>query len=162
MPYKDPETQRRYQRERVAARRAEYFRGKVCATCGSDQRLELDHIDPMTKVSHRIWSWSAERLRVELSKCQPLCYDCHKGKSAHDQARVRFGRARAFEHGFMYGRGCRCDDCRVGNTVKKRKQRGSKPRPPLRHGTSVMYNREKCRCDSCRAYRREKYQKEKI
>src|SRR5664280_3914716 len=33
MPYKDPEKQRQYQREWKAARRVEWFKGKVCVDC---------------------------------------------------------------------------------------------------------------------------------
>jgi 5-methylcytosine-specific restriction endonuclease McrA len=81
MPYKDPARKREYMREWIARRRAEWFAGKVCALCGSRENLELDHIDPAQKVSHRIWSWSGERRNQELAKCRPLCRSCHKPKS---------------------------------------------------------------------------------
>lgn len=81
MPYKDKAKQLEYQRKWMAARRAEYFDGKSCVTCGSTESLELDHIDPTTKVHHAIWSWRAERREAELAKCQPLCRDCHISKS---------------------------------------------------------------------------------
>ena len=84
MPYKDKAKQLEYQRKWMAARRAEYFDGKSCVTCGSTESLELDHIDPATKVSHRIWSWSTERREAELAKCQPLCRDCHESKSVRE------------------------------------------------------------------------------
>ena len=48
---------RDYQRQWVARRRAEFFAGKACVRCGSQERLELDHIDPKLKVAHQIWSW---------------------------------------------------------------------------------------------------------
>ncbi len=50
--------------------------------CGSWNDLELDHINPETKVSHNIWSWSEKRRIKELKKCQPLCFGCHKKKSS--------------------------------------------------------------------------------
>lgn len=82
------ESQRDYQREWIAKRRAEWFVGKECAVCGSIDNLELDHIDPSTKDlklrgSHNnaIWSWSAVRREAELLKCQVLCHDCHIIKS---------------------------------------------------------------------------------
>ncbi|MEU0858430.1 HNH endonuclease [Streptomyces griseofuscus] len=81
MPYKDPEKQREFQRVWVAARRREYFDGKACVQCGSTDQLELDHVDPAVKVSHRIWSWADGRRHTELAKCQPLCFSCHKGKT---------------------------------------------------------------------------------
>lgn len=82
MPYADKQVQREYQREWMRKRREEYFKDKVCEFCGSSDRLELDHKDRSTKVSHRIWSWSKERREAELAKCRPLCYDCHTRKSA--------------------------------------------------------------------------------
>ena len=81
MPYADPARQREYSREWLAVRRREYFAGKDCADCGSQERLELDHIDPRAKVDHKIWSWSAARREVELAKCQVLCHPCHLAKT---------------------------------------------------------------------------------
>lgn len=81
MPYKNKDKQREYQRKWIAKRRADYFRDKVCARCGSEDDLQLDHIDPTTKVSHSIWSWSDKKRLAELAKCQVLCYICHKDKT---------------------------------------------------------------------------------
>ncbi|MGW5635712.1 HNH endonuclease [Streptomyces sp. NPDC003832] len=88
----------------MAARRAEFFAGKSCVRCGSTERLELDHIEPGAKVTHRIWSWSAERRATELAKCQPLCAGCHRSKS---------DAALAVPHGGgSKGRtGCKCEPC---------------------------------------------------
>ena len=52
-----------------------------CVLCGSWEKLELDHIDPSTKVSHRVWSWSENRRAEELLKCQILCEACHMSKT---------------------------------------------------------------------------------
>lgn len=73
---------RDYSRRWIAARRAAFFKGKRCCICGSRTRLELDHKDPGTKVSHSIWSWSEKRRHEELKKCQVLCHRCHQVKSA--------------------------------------------------------------------------------
>lgn len=81
MPYKNIEKKREYQRNWVAQRRDEYFQDKSCVRCGNHNELELDHIDPNTKVSHSIWSWSKERREKELAKCQVLCHTCHKEKT---------------------------------------------------------------------------------
>lgn len=86
MPYKDKEKQRQFQREWCAKRRREYFDGKVCVKCQSPYELELDHINPATKVHHCIWSWSKPRREAELAKCQPLCHDCHVTKSIKDRS----------------------------------------------------------------------------
>lgn len=72
---------RNYQREWMRRRRAEFFADKVCAACGIDELLELDHVDPDVKVSHKIWSWSEERRAAEIAKCQVLCTECHKMKT---------------------------------------------------------------------------------
>jgi hypothetical protein len=82
MPYKDKNVQRQYARQWIANRRSDWFFDKTCTKCGSTQNLELDHIDPSVKVSHRIWSWSDKRRYEELQKCQPLCHDCHEEKTS--------------------------------------------------------------------------------
>lgn len=81
MPYKNLEAKQEYQRQWIAKRRAEFFEGKVCVTCGSKDRLELDHIDRTTKVASSIWSWSQERRNEEIAKCQVLCHGCHLDKT---------------------------------------------------------------------------------
>jgi 5-methylcytosine-specific restriction endonuclease McrA len=81
MPMATPEAQREYQRNWVAKRRLDWFSNKACAWCGSCDNLELDHIDPATKISHNIWSWSVERRNRELEKCQVLCAPCHINKT---------------------------------------------------------------------------------
>ncbi len=86
MPYADRNRQLEYQRLWMQKRRLEYFTGKVCCLCdcADINMLQLDHIDPDTKVSHHIWSWSQKRREEELKKCQVLCVECHKKKSAED------------------------------------------------------------------------------
>lgn len=107
MPYKDLKKQREYQRQWMAKRRSEFFAGKACCHCGSTEKLELDHIDRTTKISHNIWSWTEEKRNKELDKCQILCYTCHKGKS-----RI-FDIKQAVHGGYsMYWtHDCRCEEC---------------------------------------------------
>jgi hypothetical protein len=110
MPMATKEAQREYQRLWMAARRAEWFMEKWCVQCGSIDDLELDHIDPVKKVSHNVWSWTKARQEVELAKCQVLCHDCHKIKTIEFLTEV-------YDHGDrkMYAyRGCRCSLCREG------------------------------------------------
>ena len=118
MTYTDPGRQREYQRLWVKGRRAAFFADKACAKCGSTDRLELDHINPAEKTSHRIWSWSWKRILAEASKCQVLCADCHQQKT-YEQRPVKA------EHGSagMYKRGCRCDLCARYNRDRVRLQR---------------------------------------
>lgn len=88
----------------MAKRRAEFFDGKKCK-CGAEENLQLDHINPSEKISHRVWSWNKEKRDIELSKCQALCEKCHKEKT-REQATVKI-------HGLtMYRKhSCRCEIC---------------------------------------------------
>lgn len=80
--------------EVVAPRRVKWFEENgPCRACGSWDSLELDHINPDTKIHHAIWTWSEQRREEELAKCQPLCYACHQKKSVREN----------FERG-IYGR----------------------------------------------------------
>lgn len=82
-----------WHRRWIADRRASFFAGKRCAKCGSIDRLEIDHIDPATKVANSIWSWTETRRTAELTKCQVLCHDCHKKKTAQESAERMRGKA---------------------------------------------------------------------
>lgn len=84
MGYSDPAKQRAYAREWMRKRRAAFFDGKQCVRCGSTERLELDHVDPLQKTTHCVWSWSQKRRDEELAKCQVLCHDCHFAKTASE------------------------------------------------------------------------------
>lgn len=92
MPYADREAQRAYQREWCRRRRLEFLDGRWCVHCGETdtEKLEIDHIDPKTKVSHRIWSWSEDRRKAELKKCQVLCHACHETKTSISYDNHRF------------------------------------------------------------------------
>lgn len=69
----------------VKKRREKWFiENGPCVKCGSWDRLELDHIDPSTKVSHLVFSWGDSKRLDELSKCQALCHICHKKKSVKE------------------------------------------------------------------------------
>jgi 5-methylcytosine-specific restriction endonuclease McrA len=88
MPYADPERQREYAREWMAKRRRVWLQANgPCVDCGSWEELEVDHVDPATKISHRIWSWSDERREAELAKCVIRCRVCHDIKSIPEQLR---------------------------------------------------------------------------
>src|SRR5579862_1648346 len=68
-----------------------YLSGKSCVLCGnSDPRvLKFDHIDPKTKSFSiaqgisSVLSW--ENILIEIEKCQILCANCHKIKTAAEQ-----------------------------------------------------------------------------
>src|SRR5689334_20084212 len=104
------EQKREYQRQWVAARRAEYFEGKSCAVCGSTEQLELDHIHPDEKKYSpaALWGMSEKNPNriAELAKCQVLCFDHHKEKT-------KIWWASKAQHGrTLYAKGCKCDICK--------------------------------------------------
>lgn len=75
---------RQYQKEWMRKRRQDWLDlNGPCAHCGSDQNLEVDHINPATKTMQpaAIWSRRQEIRDAELAKCQVLCEECHKIKS---------------------------------------------------------------------------------
>ena len=105
---------REYKRRWAAARRAEWMAGKSCVQCGSTQSLEVDHIDPSQKVSHRVWTWAIPRRDAELAKCQILCTEHHKAKTLADRPTPEHGTITRY--GSIYK--CRCDLCRKANAER--------------------------------------------
>lgn len=114
MPLRD-EKKRSYQRDWWHRRRTAWLAANgPCAICGSSYKLEVDHLDPAAKVSHRVWSWSESRRKAELEKCRVLCQKCHAK------------RHRSCSHGSkrMYkDNGCRCDICWLANLQRRRGER---------------------------------------
>lgn len=106
MGYTDKEKQRAYQRAWMKKRREDWLiENGPCVLCGSDDDLQVDHVDRQTKITHRVWSLNKERRLRELSKCQVLCQPCHSKKTTADFGWGKHGsRSR-------YRQGCRCDLC---------------------------------------------------
>lgn len=107
-----------YMKHRYHMRRAVAIAvlGGRCVQCGATERLELDHADRTTKsfdLGH-LWSISAQRYGDELAKCQVLCHDCHKAKSAAE---------RSVEHGGGASgkRNCKCSPCRARKSEYNRR-----------------------------------------
>lgn len=71
--------------------RREWLQANGPCSCGSWDRLEVDHVDPSKKVHHAVWTWRQERREEELKKCQALCYGCHKKKTAAENSTRRKG-----------------------------------------------------------------------
>ena len=81
---------RRAQRVYMERRRTAWIEANgPCRYCGSSEDLEVDHVDPATKVSSKFWHWSAERRSMELAKCQVLCRVCHAKKTAQEWRTLR-------------------------------------------------------------------------
>lgn len=82
-----PEYMRDYMRNRARRMRADIIThlGGKCVKCGSLDRLQVDHIDPTTKTSHRITMWSRVKRDAELAKCQLLCHGCHWAKTIRER-----------------------------------------------------------------------------
>lgn len=112
MPYKDPDKQRAAQLRHVHEKRRLALAGRHCERCGTTDELEFHHRDPAEKISHRIWSWSWERIAKEIEKCEVLCAPCHK---AHHRA------VADANHGTVsrYRRGCRCSECREAKRLAR-------------------------------------------
>lgn len=107
--------------------------GNCCAKCGSTTRLEIDHIDPSEKVYtlSGIWSYSWNKIRAELAKCQLLCKPCHDEKSYGLAASRMHGTYSSYKH-----RKCRCELC----TIAAKQYRATYARP------CRSKNHRKCKC----------------
>lgn len=109
-----------YAREWVRRRRLDWFADKVCAHCGSKNNLELDHIDPADKVTHKIWSWSDARRSEELAKCQALCESCHKKKTSQEQRKTYCIRGHLLSEGYVTASGRQCRQCALDRHRRNR------------------------------------------
>lgn len=120
MPYKDIKKQREYQLKWCLKRRENWIeKNGPCKKCGSNEDLEVDHINKENKFDYRVWSWSLERRQEELKKCQVLCGKCHLEKTLSERKKTEHGK------GWMYvGHKCRCDLCREWKRLDDRKRRG--------------------------------------
>ena len=85
MSYIDKDKQRAYQRAWLHNRKRAFYKDKCCVKCGSKEQLELDHINPAEKVTHRVWSWTEAKRNIEIAKCQVLCKACHLEKTLDEQ-----------------------------------------------------------------------------
>lgn len=110
MPYADKTKRLEYQNKWIKARREEWISSHgPCSLCGSSEKLEVHHLDPATKVTHKIWSYSEVRRLQELAKCVVLCNPCHKAQTAQ---RYQLLTPHGSEHKYRkYG--CLCDKCRL-------------------------------------------------
>lgn len=115
------QAKRDYQNAWMQRRRQEYLDASDgCAVCGSRERLEIDHIDRATKVTHRVWSWSKVRRDAELAKCQVLCYKHHLEKTVQENTIIQHGTHHMYNH-----HKCRCDECKEAHKQLARETRAA-------------------------------------
>ena len=75
---------------------ANYLRSHPCVDCGESDIivLEFDHIDPSTKngmVSDAYKNgWSIKRINKEIAKCDVVCANCHKRRTAKQRNSYRY------------------------------------------------------------------------
>lgn len=116
---------RDYQNAWLTKRRTAWIedQGGQCSICGSSEGLEVDHIDPSTKLVNpkAIWNRSKAFREAELAKCQVLCTDCHKAKTLVDRGHLAHGTVSMYKN-----QGCRCRACTDANTASVRRYRQSK------------------------------------
>jgi len=70
----------------------EFFLNNPCKTCGETNPvvLELDHLrDKEYNVSQIIFCHKWESVQKEIAKCQVLCANCHRKKTAKDFGHYR-------------------------------------------------------------------------
>ena len=126
MGWPTSEQRRNYERNKYRTRREAFFADKACVRCGATKDLQLDHINPKDKTTHRIWHWPEERRLAEIEKCQVLCKSCHQGKSIKEDWPILRGYQYS-EHGAPgYRRGCRCATCKEGARDRMREYRARK------------------------------------
>ena len=112
MAHKDPEQHALYLREWRRKKREEVLAGQVCAVCGTSENLEIDHVDPSTKVTDQLFSISEERRNEELAKCQFLCKEHHKAKT-YAELSALFTKKIHGTYVMYRNHGCRCEVCKA-------------------------------------------------
>lgn len=128
------EYHRVYQLERYHRRRAEAIRklGGKCAICGSEDNLEIDHIDYHTKSFNLAKMWSANEVdfQNEISKCQVLCRTHHMEKSVEEISEMRGGCPHGKSYTMAFKLRCECDLCQgyrdEFNRLRREKRRQRK------------------------------------
>jgi ferredoxin len=86
MPYKDPEKQKAYWKDKYRERREYIDQIKIsrgfceeCGWCAEPRILQWHHTDPSIKefALSKVRAFSEERIDKEIAKCILLCPNCH-------------------------------------------------------------------------------------
>lgn len=85
--------------------------GGKCQRCPAVDKLQLDHIDPKTKLFAvaKQWNVSEKRFWLEVDKCQLLCQPCHELKTLKDNNQVSAKNTHGTLSSYLY---CKCALCR--------------------------------------------------
>ncbi len=128
-----PETKRRARAKLLKKRRDWLMTNGPCQSCGSVENLEVDHIDPSLKISHRVWSWAEPVRMAELAKCQVLCSVCHKKKTAaYALVQLKHGERSLYDK-----HKCRCDLCVAAHAIRMAKYHKEHPRRVVPRAPSI-------------------------
>jgi 5-methylcytosine-specific restriction endonuclease McrA len=85
--------------------------GGECVICKSKNKLEIDHINPNTKLFEvsLLLSYSKDVVKKEVLKCQILCKECHITKTILESGK----KIAKGTHGTLSSyRYCKCDSCK--------------------------------------------------
>lgn len=110
---------RKYTRERYHARRnaaIEHLGGR-CVHCGTDEDLQIDHIDPTTKtldLARKTHNSTEERFWEEIAKCQLLCKPCHIKKSRKERGQEDARETHGTLSSYRY---CKCELCKAAKAA---------------------------------------------
>jgi len=96
--------------------------GGKCCHCGSEDKLEIDHINSEKKkfTIASFWSCKLEIFNKELEKCQLLCIDCHIKKTILDIGKKPAKNTHGTLSSYRY---CKCDLCREAKRKYAREYR---------------------------------------
>ena len=96
--------------------------GGVCVKCGSSDCLEIDHVDPRTKLFTVScgYRYSPDRLWAEVAKCQLLCKKCHTEKSALDFGKRPVSGRHRTESTYKK---CHCQECKDAHAAYMKRYR---------------------------------------
>ena len=110
-------TLRRYHERRQKA--IEHL-GATCRICGSENDLEIDHIDKSKKEIplNKLWSIAEDKFWKEIEKCQVLCKPCHEEKSIADMGRQKAKGKHGTVSSYRY---CKCEECKAAKRESNRR-----------------------------------------
>lgn len=148
------EYHRRYYRE-VRRPKVLAALGGRCVVCGATENLEFDHVDPAAKEFEIKDRLSLQpRTLEELAKCQLLCTEHHREKTAAENTGITHGSTYAW-----LTMKCRCEVCADSKRLwqdernARRRSAGAARRAyssgPRQHGEFRTY-RAGCRCQLCK------------